>query len=210
MPPDPLFLRQSAPYGACRDLLTVFGIAQKNLPDLEERSIAKPAIAVALGRRDQARQKARAHIGMFWSDRIGESKRLCAAAKRKRPLTRNKRPCHRFNEAIGGECAFGGENSLLQQSQNGAARTLPKLARKCFRRNPIDPRYSQYLLDKVGFVFDVGPESGHCYYGLATITGRIGECEPEVHEDTFHFRNAERKTCQAAHFGPRKSDAFLR
>ena len=53
----------------------------ENLPDFEQRLIAKSAGGVTLRSGDKARQQARTHVGKIGGDRIGEFESGAAAAK---------------------------------------------------------------------------------------------------------------------------------
>ncbi len=63
MPPGSHLFRPAASDCTGGDLLIVFAIAQKNLPDFEQRDVPMTAVGIALSRRDQPRQQARPHVG---------------------------------------------------------------------------------------------------------------------------------------------------
>ena len=55
-------LGAAAPHSRSRDALVIFARSKKHLPDLEQRDVAQATAGVALDRRDQARNEARAHV----------------------------------------------------------------------------------------------------------------------------------------------------
>ena len=56
-------------------------VAGEALADLEQGDVAEAAVGVALRRREQARQQARAHVGEVGGDRVGERELGVAAAE---------------------------------------------------------------------------------------------------------------------------------
>ena len=82
--PIPAFLARlgaAAPHSRSRDALVIFARAEKHLADLEQRDVAQAPAGVALDRRDEARDEARAHVGEIGCDRVGERERPRAAAE---------------------------------------------------------------------------------------------------------------------------------
>src|SRR4029077_21260696 len=64
--PIPAFLASlgaAAPHSRSRDALGAFARSKKDLPDLEQRDVARAAAGVALDRHDEARNEARAPVG---------------------------------------------------------------------------------------------------------------------------------------------------
>ena len=82
--PIPAFLASlgaAAPHGCGSDALVIFARAKKDLADLEQRDVAHTPAGVALGRRDEARDEARTHVGEIGRDRVGQRERPRAAAE---------------------------------------------------------------------------------------------------------------------------------
>ena len=78
----------AAPDGRDRRHLIVGLVAAIDLADLEQRHIGEAAIGIALGGRDEAGQQARPHVRHVGGDRVGEHKRVAAAAEGERPIVR--------------------------------------------------------------------------------------------------------------------------
>src|SRR5208283_359069 len=210
MPPGPCFLRQPSPDSAGGDLLTVFAVARKDLPDLEKRDVAMATVGVALRRRDQPWQQAWPHIGKLRGNRIGERQGSPAAAKHLRTLARDERPCHRFDKAVGGQRAFGALDSLLHQSQHRFRDRVSGRARQWGRRDTVEPSDTQDFFDEIGLALDVGSERGRLHQHFVGVAGKIREFKPKTLENAGHFRAVEFEPSQPFHLAPRKHDASIR
>jgi biotin carboxyl carrier protein len=93
-------------------------IAEKDLPDLEQRDIAKTAIRIALGGLDQPGQQRRPHVGKVGGNRVGQPERSLAAAEMRGFVMGDERPGDGFDQPARGQRPLGQPGALLQHGQH--------------------------------------------------------------------------------------------
>ena len=170
MAPDARRLCQRAAHaGGGRELIRR-RVAAKHLADFEQADIGKTAIGVPLRRRDQARDKARPHVGEIGRDRIGERQLRLAAAEQVRLLLLDERPSHRFDQIARAERALGFAGAQLDRREHRLARRFAAVERR--RRHAVHADDAHDFLDDVGFALHIGAPRRHRGLDAFALAGR--------------------------------------
>ena len=159
MPAFAVSLRAAAAQRRRRDALVLIAVAEKNLPDLEQRDVLEAPARVALGGGGEAWDQARAHVGKIGRDRVGERERRRAAAEQFRVRLRNERPGDRLAQAERSERSLGEPRALLQRRQHRLGHALVE-PRQRDGRHAVETDDANDLLDDIGLAVDVGPPIG--------------------------------------------------
>ena len=93
--------------------MIVWSVAFENLADFKQSEITNAAIGIALGGREQTRQKARAHVGEIGRNRIGERQFFCATTEKLCTIFRDEGPSDGFDKTLRSECTARDARTLL-------------------------------------------------------------------------------------------------
>ena len=159
--PAPLALGQAAPQRRRRDALIVLAVAEEDLADLEQGDILEAAPRIALGRRREAGNEARAHVGEIGRDRIGE-RRAPACRRRTVPpaaWTMNDQVTASL-EAEAASVRLASRVRFCSSVSTGFG--TPASSRGSgVDRHAVEPGDAHDLLDDVGLAVDVGAPVRH-------------------------------------------------
>ena len=195
-------LGEAAPDRRRGDALVVLAGAEEDLPDLEQGGVGEAAPRVALGRGDQAGNKARPHVGKIGGDRIGERQLGLAAAEQFGRRLGDERPCHGFAQAQRRQRALGEPGALLQRRQHRRRHAFVG-ARQRGGGHAVEAGDADDLLDNVGLAFDVGPPARHDRLAVLEL-----EAEPRQDRLALALRDVDAE--QPLHFAVGEGDRALR